>query len=250
MLIVNRNSFFRGPKGTLIFSESWPPQPRHEHQICNCTREVCERPVGTPNQVKQAVTLSGEEGLPWDFNLGSGWLTFRWGEPDEKGHRPHDPHAYFMFVDKRVRLELCEPHTLEDIRDHVFFGNLYWGNRIDISQMMNGHSPSKVVDLSSIGPDDFWTHECNWGKEAFSLVQGPEIAMWRDLIEQATRIRVEVSPFTHNRNSSVEDIYHKVEGQPFLQLADEIRRTLQPLVLDFKTTEIFRVCKELQARVV
>jgi hypothetical protein len=154
-----------------------------------------------------------------------------------------------MLVDKRVRLELCEPHTLEDIRDHVFFGNLYWGNSIDIGRMMNGHSPSRVVDLSSIGPDDFWTHECNWGKEAFSLVRGPEIAMWRDLLEKANRMHEGVSPFMHDHNSPVEDIYHRVEGQPFLQLADEIRRTLQPLVLDFKATELFRVCKELQAKV-
>ncbi len=256
MLTVEQHSFFDSPTGVQRFSEYWPPRPHltQDHQICNYTRQVCERPEGIPNEVDQKIILSGEEGLPWDFNLVSGWLTFRWGMPNEKGQRPHDPHAYFMFGpsggNNGLRVEVVTPHIHEDFLEHTFLGDLYLGNKIDTSRLINGHSPSKIVNLSSINPDDLWTHVCWFGKESFSFICGSEAEMWKGLIEKSRNVRAGAKLYLYGHRYSVEEIYRKIEGRPFLQLADEIRRALQPLALNISTTKFFKICKEFQARTV
>lgn len=261
MLTVERHSFF-DPAATHTpnrrFTEYWPPRPHVEHQLCNCTKEVCERPEGEPRSISQHFLLSGENGIPWEFSLGTGNLTFKWGEKDAEGNRPYEPHSYFMFGSDywnskprhgaSLKVGVVESHTSEDAQEKVFMGTLYLGNEVDTSTLMNGHAPSRIIDLSTVGPNQIWTHECMWGEEAFYLFEdSPEMDLWKDLIDSSRVIHENIELYMQDHTSSVEDLHCRLQGHPVLKVADFTRRLLEPYAKGLESTEFYKVSREIQA---
>lgn len=170
---VVRREFFQGSRGTLTYVESAPPAPAaaHEHQVCNCTREVATRPVGSPFETKVSVMMK-QSGRERDFSVTLGespWYTFRWGES----------HAYFIAGKNELRAQISLPG--QGLADYLF-GHLYFGRTVDTSTMMNGHSPSRIVDLGKLAPTDVWIHGCSWGKEAVAhITDEAEKAKWWEI---------------------------------------------------------------------
>lgn len=243
MLMVERHSFYTGENKKIRYSEYWPSKQHEDRNICGCTREVSKRPNGNPDQITQDVTIYGDG---WDFKLFTPWLTFR-------KEKQQDPHAYFIFwkKDKSLKVEVVEPYTMADFDNKVFIGDMFLGNEINIGDFFNGHSPSKIVNLSEINPNDLWTHCCS-GEEAYSIINNcpDEIDLWRDVIEKGYLLRKSVGPYLNEHNLSVENIYYLVEQQQFSKLAEEIKTKLEPYstLKAIKQTEFFRMYKIVKAK--
>lgn len=157
---VVRTKFFRGERGeTLAWRESSPPEPPHEHQQCNCTKVIAEHPKWEPFEIQTAVKMK-QQGRTRDFSVTLGekpWFTFQWGKS----------RAYFVSDKALIRGTIPLPGYGNS---DCFFGNLFFGKNVDISTLMNGHSPSRIIDLSKLSPEDVWVHQCNFGKEALALI--------------------------------------------------------------------------------
>jgi hypothetical protein len=263
-LSATRYSFFKGETQTLRFAEHVPPKEECDHPICNCTRNVEIRPAGDPLQVTQSVTLTKDEKT--EFNLSSGWLTFRWDiKPEDKSkcvskwrREDEDEHAYFMFNPKQrsVKIEMAVPgYKTGD----YFLANLYMGNDIDISRFYNGHSPSTVVDLSKISAGDVWLHENGFGTEAMLFFDDNEEARaWRhalakmeQLAELMAPYQIENHPLTGKTLTwSVEDVLREVqENKEIAIVAESIIEHCSSLVSIFQTTDLFKLQQKIDQKI-
>lgn len=250
---VMRDSFFGTSKGTLRYAEHSPAMPCEEKQICNCTRSVAERPLGEPDQVQQ--TIKFEEGLgDYAFELSLGhlgpWFTFRWRGPEKGWNYKAEPewaHAYFMSGPGRLNIEITVPGY--GLTDH-FFGHVFFGNRVDVSALMNGHSPSRIVDLSKVPDDQVWAHMCNWGVEAVSpFVEGEETRRWREVKKEIDEIASAAEGYNRDLPFTVDGIRLRVmDDEPLLRRVVLARDWFVSSLRRLKDTEMWRACDEANNR--
>lgn len=242
---VERNLFFKVQGGgSLRFVEHAPASAfaEDEHHDCGCTTTVRARPAGTPSQVQQEFYIEDENASLRLIGLDGPWLTFgKFGSDDE--------HAYFMFNknERSVRVEITLPdYGLTD----CFFAHLYLGNAIDISRFMNGHSPSRIVDLSKIDAQQLWAHGCSFGSEAMRFFSdAAEIEKWREVLHCATEIGQRVGAYNLDRSSTVEALRARLEADnEILDHAAKLKALLTPIV-DIKSTEMFRLCSEIDREI-
>lgn len=216
---VTRHSYFRGPHRTERHTEHAPPRPPESpHDVCCCTREVAERPPGEPTSVSQTVTFTeavGEYRMRLDLTATRPRAT-----PEEalaayqhSNNAPHfrvtwprsrPPGAYsWQQGDERADFHFLRPDHLQvsvsgtgDGGDvDCASGRVLFGNEVDVSTFMNGHSPSRVVDLKVLHPDDAWTHFGMQGHEAWArLSSAREVERLRHLQYLARKIQKEVTP--------------------------------------------------------
>ncbi len=238
---VIRNHYYRTPKGTLLYAEHSPVSIRHGKQICNCTKSVAERPSGQPNEIQQDIRVEQDLGthrIDLHFRgLDSPWFTFR----------KDDWHAYFISGNRGLSIEIMLPgYGLTD----CFFGHVYFGNKVDTNQLMNGHSPSRIVDLSVITPDQVWAHECNWGREAVAIFrESSETEKWREVKGKLDVIGIAAGAYNRDLESSVYGLRSRIEtDEAFLVGVTSIRDWFVSVLLDLKTTEMFRACNEVSRR--
>lgn len=273
MINVKRYSFFKGPRGENIrFTEHSPHVQEHDHAVCDCTKNVSERPKGEPKQVTQEIIFIHEPigELRPTFTLCDQWLTFFWGaEPErtESGHimasTPYS-HANFRFRHRRehsveITIVPSDVGTIERIGD-AFFANLFVGNRIDISTLMNGHSPSRIVDLSKIKETDVWVHKCFFGDEAMRVFADcEESRTWQCVMAEVELIERCVDVYRKDFSDPIVELRQRIEKDTrLLELTGSVIKTLAPIVDQAKSvpipawldhTELFRLGNEVRRSV-
>lgn len=272
MINVKRYSFFKGPRGENIrFTEHSPHVQEHDHSVCNCTKNVAERPKGVPKQVTQEVIFIHEPigELRPTFTLCDQWLTFFWGpEPErtESGHimasTPYS-HANFRFHHRERGVEIAivpsDVGTIERIGD-AFFADLFVGNRIDISTLMNGHSPSRIVDLSAIKDSDVWVHKCFFGDEAIRVfADGEEARTWQRVMADMELISSRMDLYRKDFSDPIVELRQRIEKDTLLlDTTSSVIKTLAPIVEQAKAhsipalldhTELFRLGNEVKQSV-
>lgn len=242
MIQIERRQYFQTITGNLQYSEYWPPHEHQDQQICGCIREVKERPEGNSDHVNQDICFSDDSS---EFRLASMLFHFR-----EKT-KQFNPHSYFVFEDggRSVRIEVTTHDCDQDILNprKAFFGNLYLGNSIDTSRLMNGHSPSRVVDLSKIKSQDIWMHHCEFGDEVMARITGPEVQLWTRIFELAQDINHISGPILSDHSGSISSIHEKVSTSRLPSLVDEIRQLIIPMstMESFQKTSVFETGSEL-----
>lgn len=256
MIKVSRHLFFKKPGSKTLSYEESAPAPEHkceDHDVCGCTRAVSERPEGEPESVKQSLRFDGEQDFPpyfWSFELTSPWLTLRWEKDEKTGKVKADPHAYLTFGRNSLHVEYVEPYKItadiDDFSDHAFFADMYLGNDVDTSTMMNGHSPSRIVDLSKIKKDALWLHHCAWGNEAMAFMEGAETVLWKGLFEWNDQIQRIIRPFKTDFLTPVEELRSKLERPELIEYVDAIRDMGCQTLRCFRKTDAFRISNTIK----
>lgn len=215
MIEVNRNLYFYTKQGTLRFSENSPVKEECDHQVCNCTKAVKDRPDGEPNQKQQYIELI-EKDKDYTYEVGlSGQgcnFTLRWpGEVWDKDHKwSSKNHAYYWFNSNgMIQIEIIkEGYGNTD----CFFAHVFRGNVVDTSKFFNGHSNSRIVDLTALEPNELWTHYCGMAQEAqCSFRECDETQEWRKVYRIQEEIAGSARTFDQDFASPVEKIRAGVE---------------------------------------
>jgi hypothetical protein len=118
------------------------------------------------------------------------------------------------------------------------------GNQIDVSRLFNGHSPSRVVDLSKIATDQVWIYT----DETMRIVGDvEEAAAFREAFCLAREIRHLARPHLMMQTASVNDVRNAVEqDNGLLVSATTLRRVLSQFALNIESTDLFRLAKEME----
>ena len=246
-VVVNRYSFFRQQSGhTLRFRERSPECAEPEHGVCDCTSAVDYRPPGKPDSEQQSIAvMCDERPYRWEMKLGATECSFRWREPYEsRGRLAPAFDGTFTFGPDSLEVSLDLPGY--GLTDH-FFGHVFRGNKVDISTLMNGHSPSRIIRLEDIGEKELWVHDCMWGHEAFlSFGSDDEADLWRKAFDRADLIRSWASTSCEDLTTDV-SILHETIASDSLHL-DEVCRLndfLVVIIQDLKNSTLFLLCNEV-----
>lgn len=263
---VSRHGFWEG-KGpeckTVRYTEYAPPYDDPERSLCNCTCTVKDRPVGEPHQVRQGITLSTViDGVEIEARFGFDQIN---GEP-----RPDDTlnfslwwlrnadtpdiyrrkdHAYFWFNKDRCKIEVTGTGGR-----HVdcTFANLYFGNQVDTSHLMDGRAKSWILDhLHEAPPDIVWIHDCHFGNEAFEPLKETDAELWRHVHQMVLDLREAARKFD-DLDRSVEDIRAEILDSEFIEtvfgLLARVFRAIIPAEV-FKTTGIYEIAQRIDSQI-
>lgn len=257
---AERYSFYRTPKGTLRYAEHSPEMFHPDKQLCNCTKNVCERPPGDPNSVQQFIYFEQALGryafkLSLDYK-GFPWFTYRWDGPTTGWKFKHSlmeresgkSQAYFMLDVNGHKGNINVQVDLPGYgRTDCFFGHIYFGNQADISTIMNGHSPSRIVDLKKVPDDQIWAHSCNFGHEAVSpFRKSTETEQWWEVKRAVDAISHSAAAYNQDLASSVDGIRLQVlDDDPMLNRVAMVSDWFVKVLDNLKTTEMFRACDEV-----
>ena len=259
---VERSLFFRRPQEqTQRFVEHAPPLAEHDHPICDCTKNVAARPDGEPDQKGQGITLvyAPIGALRPEFRLCHNVLQFCWGAPPtrtESGHiTGHYSHAYFGWT-RLSHHGTANPGSRSvgvgvTLPGHGqvghFRGHLYMGNGIDVSVLMNGWCPSRIVKLDALREDDLWVHDCSSGNEAMRIFSdSDEARMWKKVLLDGERLQACVGRYRSDFTEPVEALRTRVEqDEELIALATTVVETMAPIVTGIRTTELFRLTQEV-----
>jgi hypothetical protein len=257
--------FFDGDDRTLRFVEHAPADVHEtDHDVCGCTRNVIERPSGKPHEVRPVIVLHARrDPFTIEFDLTSQWLTFKFDEPlpavQDAAHpanrkmRSHfhgikkpDPHAYFMFGENKLNIEIAlDGYGLTD----CFFAHVFIGNKVDTSTMMNGHSPSRIVDLSKIGADDVWVHDCICGPEAMRILPSICTNLYRTMNEDMNAMRTRIRPYALDLmgevSVSVTETRKRLMNDVTMYLAQKNLEALSEFLLNLPTQELYKAVLSL-----
>jgi hypothetical protein len=233
-LSVERYSFYRQLAGpTLRFSEHAPADAHGPEPFeCGCTLNISNKPAGRPHEVQQEVYLRCPfpyQKMRAEFKLCAGWLTLFFDEipplvPGGRSGRDNPrvekmreifaesdnkipAHAYFIFSERdHVRMEMTLPGY--GLTDH-FFADVRIGREADLSRILDGHSPSRVVDLRNLRADDVWVHASNYGREAMRFLphDGEEAESWREIFGEALWISRLARPYGIDHFSPIGDVF-------------------------------------------
>lgn len=245
---VTRYNWFQSETGkALRWDEISPKEEEKEcdHSICNCSKVVKERPEGEPNSIQTYVEdffLFGDIKVVVTL-FPDLWLRIYWDGKESC----NEHHTYLMLNRDGFRVEhYCPKWTSVD----YFFGTMKFGNTCDLSTLMNGHAPSKVVDRYTFRPQDIWIHGCEWGKEDYRILPTTETNAWWSFFSTATNIqgiaashlndKKPVDTIQHNMschyrfNSDIYNFAYDVlryfqgfEGTDFYKLQTEIRDSIK-----------------------
>jgi hypothetical protein len=255
---VERRHFFRRPgEPTQRFVEHAPPLDEIDHPICGCTKNVAVRPAGEPDQKGQEITLVyapiGE--LRPEFWLCHNVLQFSWGAPPKRSASgaivENHEHAHFGWT-RLSHHGTANPGSRSvgvgvTLPGGHFSGHLYMGNRIDVSALMNGWCPSRIVKLDALREDDLWVHDCSSGNEAMRLFSdSDESRMWKKVLLDNERLQASVGRYRSDFTEPVEALRVRVEqDEELIALATTIVEAMAPIVTGIRTTELFRLTQEV-----
>lgn len=259
---TERYSFYNTPNGILRYSEHSPETFHADKQLCNCTKNVAGRPAGKPSSIQQYIKFEQDRGrYAFELSLdcrGFPWFIFRW-KAEADGWKFKD-----RFRDKSG---MSQAYFMSDVNGHkgnlsiqidvpgygrtdCFFGNLYFGNKVDISTLMNGHSPSRIVDLRSIPDDQVWAHNCNFGKEAvMPLPECFETGQWRDVKKAVDAISRSAAAYNQDFVSTMDGLRLQVwDDVPMLSRVALARDWFMHVLDNLRKTEMFRACDDVNQR--
>lgn len=242
---ATKTSFYEGEHQHLKFIETTDTK-ECSHFGCNCTKTVSEKPTTRLTSVQNSVDLYLKRGK-YDISicLNNGAYTFRWD----------DKHAYFWmkyvdfykcWAEKGIQISISKNEwTPEDYFQSIMF----LGPHVNISTLMNGHCPSRVVDLTKIKTDDIWIHGCgDRGKESIrTLSNHDESDNWRRVIETSANIsNLIVHRFKPEAEYTVFEIKDAVSKQKNLEESINFCVDFFIKVLDnLESTELFKLTKEI-----
>lgn len=252
MVKVIRNLyFFELKQGYLRYSESSPEEKECDHQVCNCTKAVSVRPDGEPQQKQQyiefikdypknsqfekfEVTLSGN-GCKFTLRMpGQVYSTY-----DKNREWGQNNHAYFWFKnDNGLQIEITKPKYN---KVDCFFGHMYFGNKIDISKFFNGHSKSRIVDLSKIGSNELWMHHNGFSDEKLiSMKECEETERWHEVFTLQKEISKKARTYEEDYDSLVVDIRERVEKETeMLGKVETLCKWFEKVLTNLDETEMF-----------
>jgi hypothetical protein len=245
MIEVRRNLFFQSPKGYLRYSENSPTKEECDHQVCNCTKAVKDRPAGESNQQQQYIEIV-EKDKDYTYEVGLAGIgclfTLRWpGEVWDKEHKwCSKNHAYYWFNSNgMIQIEIIkEGYGNTD----CFFAHVFRGNAVDTSKFFNGHSNSRIVDLTKLKSDEIWSHYCGMGEEVqCSFRECDETEQWRRVYAIQKKIAEKARTYDSDFASSVESIRADVESdRRMLVDTQELCDWFSWVTKNLEKTEMFR----------
>lgn len=238
MVEIERLSFFAVTGGGMLrFAEHSPLGSGKEHHECGCTQNTDARPTGKPSRVTQTFRV-GDSRAHFRLSADASWLTF--------GEFGMDDHTYFIFSngERSVKIETSLPgYGPTD----YFFAHLYYGNQIDVSKFINGHSPSNVVDLAKIDGEQLWLHGCSWGDEAVRTLENRrEIETWSETFRLVDTIANRARGLLSDVTSPVENLRARLAADDEISGAvDRVVNLIAPFVENPRNTELFRLGDEI-----
>ena len=229
----------------------------HQHGFeCGCTQDLSERPAKAPESIRQEIRISWDDCvIALEDEVAEPWVTFRKAKDTESwiahrqagGAEVDEDHAYIRFSSQQdeAKIEVTSPGF--GLIGCVLI-DLFLGNQIDISRLYNGHSLSRIVDLSKIMPDQVWIHT-SMPKEAMRRVKdAEEMTAIRGAFQLAREIRLLARMYLTEQTISVDDIRNAIEHDGrLLTAATNLRQSLSPFALDVENTELFRLAQEMEA---
>ena len=262
---IGRHNFFHVPvykDGKFLghtnhrWSEYSPTQTECEHQQCNCTKVVTERPEGEPASIQLSIdAVIEDDKRRFEASLGEDRMhyTFRWGEKvDQEFHNADGTlpkifkeHAYFWLCNKGSGFKFEIPKAGYGYVDAVLC-NIYLGNKVDISTLYHGHSPSKIVDLTKIDPRQIWAHEDCMTREAMAFMDmnSWESEEWWKLWGRSMEIIDKTAPIElagRKTNTSVDKLRSVVESDALISTNLEAAyRFLSDILDNFDQTEAWK----------
>ena len=247
---VIRHSFYHSHSAGqqhLRFDEH-TPTAQHDAPGCCCTRPVSSRPEGRPDEIQQHILIEGAvEGMLCDVHLVEPSFKF-WSTRRPLSPLDHPAHASFRF--ERDVLHASLPLPGYGLTDH-FFATLYRGNKIDTSTLMNGHAPSRVVDLRTIGPNQLWLHDCSWGNEAIRMMpEGREADTWRRLMDMASDVRCAALLYADQKHLDVHALRDLVaKDEQLLNTIQFMRHSLGSVARLPTDTTLFRLGDQIHRQI-
>lgn len=188
---------------------------------------------GKPSSQQNRISLV-EKGSEFSF-FPYPWLAFdNWAAA---------PHLYFCFHSNGVVLESISKEFGEkrDPEDEPIFVGVYLGKDVDISRFFNGHSPSKVVHLDSISPDQVWMHS-NHRTESFALLESEEeVENWKRVIRLGKIVCDEVTPYRDDFTTPVFVLKEQLEAnEKLLSSYRNLRAICANFYRCFPQAEVYR----------
>lgn len=248
MIQITRNLYYYTKQGTLRYSEDSPPRERCEHHICNCTKQTTQKQLYPADQSQQYVEyIKNDKNYKYEVRLDSEGLKFtlRWSGVVKSGYGDVSKnHAYYWFnsngVNNMIQIEISKQGYGSVA---TFFAHLYLGNQVDTGKFFNGHSNSRIVDLTKLKSDEVWAHECGFAREVqCSMRECTETAEWRTVFALQKTIQENARTYDKDFESSVETIREKVENDRLmLAKADTLCTWFSWVTRNLDKTELFRV---------
>ena len=243
---ATKYSFYENDGPHLKYVETTKPQ-KHEcdHHICNCTKVVIEKPKTRLLSRKVCVDASLTKGkYNIEIDLSNGRYTFKWD----------DKHAYFtMLYDEIYKCYSTKGISIELYKEgwssvDYLFSTMFLGPHVNISNLMNGHAPSRIVDLNNFRRDDIWLHGCNCGREAYYILGNyNEKENWRRTIETSANIKNWLSIFRPEAEYSVQEIKTKVENEKHFKDAVDFCVDFFIYVLDnIESTDFYKLTSRIR----
>lgn len=250
---VTRDNFFLNPSGGHLRWTEASPASAHQHGFeCGCTLSADTRPAGSPESIRQEFRILWDDCvMALEDEVSEPWVTFRKARDAESwiarrrtgDDEADEDHAYVIFdgPQEKAKIEVASPGF--GLIGYVML-DLFLGNRVDISRLYNGHSPSRVVDLSKIAPDQVWIYTDEMMR---TLGDVEEITAIREAFRLAREVRHLARPHLMARNTLVDDVRNAVERDgALLASATDLRRVLSRFAHDIESTDLFRLAKELE----
>jgi hypothetical protein len=266
---IKRYSFFKDTSGgNLRYTEFSPNKVCKDHKICNCTKQVAIRPEGIPLSINTEAVIhyNIDDNRKADWTIRSSALEnnswnsifkFKgyWGDWEEKpfgftrneitGEYIQDIEKYAYFSREKDGFKIGIPKKGYGLTNH-FFGNLFFGNIVDISKLMNGHSPSEVIKLQELTAEDIWVHDCNYGHESMIILKDNiEKTNWKKFLTETDRLnRLFIEPALLS-TYTVDDCYHLLESNKELtHLLKWPFEFLLNTIINLDKTEFYKCCTE------
>jgi len=244
---VEKVKFYKGENKHIRFIESTEENSCKDHFDCGCTETVKEKPItrllSTSNIITAFINF-GKYQIEFGFD---GCWTIRW----------EDKHAYFwvsdtdnMYSSNSIYIEIYkEGWNSVD----YFFSRVFHGPHHRIDTLMNGHSPSRVINLNDISNEDLWIHECNWGKEhwlKFSDIDNRERSKWIEFLKITKILKNCISKFRPESEYSVSEIKEILENEKGLSdILNKMTEFLISIVENLEETELFELQSIIQSNI-
>lgn len=262
--IVERRSFYKNENSRLLKYFESSPEVECKDGDCNCTASIKSRPSGVLDHVVQNIRYTGiysGYNLDWSLNRDTWFdLNFYWNEIKRpKNQRYLNPHASFCFnhvssaggkLNNSISIGICKTpaSSFKDLKIDLI-ANMYFGNKVDVSKLFNGHSSSKIVDLTKLSQEDVWLHYSIGGEAMEVLPRSEESTMWKQIYKNASRV-MEITSQHDDKEMSVLDVRCDiVTNFELIGLIDGLKAKLTYVIDNLEDTQLYQLGTKIEEKV-
>lgn len=246
---VTKVNFYENKGGSnLKFIDSTNHKECESHFECCCTKIAKEKP--TSRLLSSSISIDAYmdklDKYKVEIDLTRGSFVFRWDDKHAYFNMLYDGDSYSNRKQKGINIEIYRKDW--NCVDY-FFAKMFLGNNIDISDFMNGHTPSHLVKLHEIKDDDIWLYDGRWTNEhmRFFDKSTTEWDNWRRSIETSANIKDSMSRFRPESEYTVQEIKHLVNSHKHLKEAVDFCVDWFTLVIEIlTTTQLYKLQKEIK----